>query len=200
MKYRYVIWVRNGKVGGTSLEYALAGMNGNMHWSGSGLITVEPRADRITELHSVRTSYLYGVEEFKQKWPGIWDRAFKFMLVRHPYDRFVSAWKFFEWTNTMSIERALKNKYSDAINFHLTRPQTEGLIKDGKLDIDHLLYFENFQEEVDKLCEILQINKVTLPHLRKSNRRAWQVYLKEDKTKDILREMFTNDFKYLGYG
>lgn len=180
------------------MEHALAGETGHNGWHGAGLISTEPEKGKILELHSERTSYLYGVDEFKEKWPGMWEDAFKVMLVRNPYDRFISAWKFFSDVGGKSVDRVLKEKQKPAIHWHLKRPQTEGLIVNGKLDIDYLIRFENFQEEFNSFCDLIEISRRKLPHLRKSNHEDYWTYYSEDNIKPI-REMFADDFKYLNY-
>ena len=191
------IWIRNGKVGGTSLEFALAGENGYNGWTGNGLISVIPEDDKILELHPIRISYLCGIREFKTTWPRLWERSFKFMLVRNPYARYVSAWKFFSQTRYMSLKHVLSAKVSEAVDFHLNRPQTAGLIVDGKLDVDYLVRLEDFQESFDGLCDILNIEKRTLPKLRTSKHRNYEECL--DGKDDVVYNKFEQDFKYLGY-
>ena len=189
--FDYIIWIRNGKVAGTSFEYAFKSM-----------ITFEPKKGKIIEVTTEKVGEAYGMDKFKKKFPDIWERAFKFMLVRHPIDRFVSAWMYFKNTRIKTIKEIMNTRYNAAIEWHLRRPQTKGLIVDGELDVDFLVRFESLQEDVDFLCVILGVDKVEMPHLRKSKRQCWQRYFYVDGSKGVevrLRTIFKDDFKYLGY-
>ena len=198
MRFRNVIWIRHGKTGGTSLEYALAGINGHNGWPGCGLITVEPEPFKIIEVHSIRSSYLYGVDEFKAKWPDVWDDAYKFTLVRNPYDRFVSAWKYLDYTSSRPINKLLTGRFPEVVDFHLKRPQTKDILINGRLDVDHIVRFEDFQNSVDGLCDILEIDRRPLPHLRKSDRLPPRHYFNAVSA-EMVYDHFKDDFEYLGY-
>lgn len=202
LKERYVLWIRNGKIGGTSLQYALAGCQaGDDNFKGSGLITITPQLGYITEIQSQKISYAEGINSFKTKYLDIWENSFKFILVRNPYDRFVSAWKYFNDTKNLSFEKYVNldfSKFSRPLNYHYIREQTGDLVENDSFVIDYILRFENFQNDFNRLCDILSIPRKKLEHRRKSKHKPFYEYYDEN-TSNLVYEMFKNDFKYLNY-
>ena len=113
---RHVIWIRTGKVGSTSFHYVFAGKSPGNDFIESHDITIKPKLGKIIEVHSDNVGYAEGVLTFKEKYPEIWENAFKVIIVRNPYDRFVSAWKFLANTKGMSTNEIIKadfHKFTD---------------------------------------------------------------------------------------
>jgi hypothetical protein len=123
------------------------------------------------------------------------------MLIRNPYDRFVSAWKFFSISRNIPFETFVNydfSKFNDPLNYHYIRQQTGDLIVDDKLIIDYFIRFEEYQKSFNEFCDMISIPKKKLPHERKSNHKPYKEYYTE-KTANKIYGMFENDFKYLNY-
>jgi hypothetical protein len=187
-KFDYVTWIRTGKTAGTSLDDSL-----------SDIILREPKRGFITEVQSDKVGEWYSVAQFKTKYPDIWEKSFKFMVARNPYDRLVSAWRFFHPnSNNNRLNMFVKMPMSRSVAYHVTRPQTAGLIEDGKLNLDFVVRFENLQESFDELCDVLGIEHIMLPHLRRSEHKHFSNYY-NDHFASYVYNLFADDFKYLGY-
>ena len=194
MAYMRAIWIRNGKTGGTSVQYALAREVAERDFEGAGLISLRPKDGCILELHSKGISYALGVDEFKRENLRFWQVAFKFTLVRNPYDRIVSAWRFFEQTKYMPFEELVNYDFtllSEALNYHFAVPQIIG-------GMNYVMRFETLQESFVELCNILSIPGSKLWHLRKSNHRPYKTYYNAELA-DKVYSMFEEDFRYFGY-
>ena len=117
------------------------------------------------------------------------DEAFKFTVVRNPWDKVVSHYKYRVKTNqTLMSEKPIgfsewvektygENKdsfYYD--NPRMFQPQVEWL-KDasGNILVDKIIKFENLSTDFSELATILNIEK-ELPHLNKTNRLNYQKY------------------------
>ena len=188
-KSKHVIWIRTGKTAGTSVDLAL-----------TELITIEPTPGWITEVQADKVGVWYGLEQFKSKFPDVWNDSFKFMVARNPYDRLVSAWMFFHpRANDSKLRSFIKSPKSVQVAYHTTLQQTAGLIRYNTLDIDFVVRFENLQESFDELCDVIDIPYITLRHLRKSIHKPFGEYYNAVLA-DTVFNMFEDDFKYLGYG
>lgn len=190
---RNVVFIRTGKVAGTSIEVALGGEMGYETWGGGKFIRIKPEKGYITEIQSDQISYMIGLKEFKANFPEIWGTAFKFMAVRNPYDRFVSAWKFLPLPE--DPHEAISRKNTRAIRYHLTRPQMEGL---ELSDIDYFIHFENLEEDFWRLCNIIDIPRQYLGIHRTSEHNHFTEYY-DYRLASKVYEMFERDFKLLGY-
>lgn len=198
---RYVIWIRNGKVGGTSFNKAFSGVFTPNNFKGSGLISLTPTYGKIIEVHAMGIGYAMGVEEFKIKYPSIWNEAFKFILVRNPYDRWVSSWAFLPTMRNIKFNDLMKYDYSkmnDHHIYHMTLKQTKHIIENDKLNVDNIIKLENFNENYYTLCELLSINPTKLEKLRVSKHQSYQIYYDEE-TSNFVYNMFKEDFDYLEY-
>lgn len=191
------IWIRSGKTGGTSVQYALAGEVAESDFVGAGLISLRPKDGHITEIHSKGVSYALGIDEYKREFRESWERDWKFTLVRNPYDRLVSAWYFFDQTNFMTFTELVNYDFtllSEPLNYHLTHPQSYGI----KNEVDFIMRFETLQESFDELCRRLSIPSSKLLHLRISGHHPYKTYYNA-KLADKVYSMFEEDFEYFGY-
>jgi hypothetical protein len=147
---------------------------------------------------------------------------FKFAVVRNPYDRIYSAWKY----SQRAASRGLKD-YHDCNNFeefvtsrlidaegyvtnsHWT-PQVPAMkditsIKDNKLLLDYIVRLENFESNLDTLYEklnfpdfIINTFKKRLQHKSNMNTKGErQGYT--DHMRQVIANYYHEDFKLLGY-
>jgi len=149
-----------------------------------------------------------------------WDKFFKFTFVRNPYDRLVSAWSFFisclkSINNDVNFETFVyrivrgefklltKDKSSEDfinIEWHIL-PQTVHIYDEsGNLLVDFVGHLENFQSDLNKVCEKLKIRYFDVEKIREnsSNHSDYKDYYTPE-LKRMVYEHFKNDFKLLGY-
>ena len=140
-----------------------------------------------------------------------WFRAFTFTVVRNPYDRVVSDYHYRSklilkntGRNNISFDEFVKSTYIEkrpefrigGRKFFST--QKEWLLnKNGKIDIDYIVKFENLIEDYKVVQEIIGI-KQKLPHLNKSERRPYKYYYSAE-SKKIIEAYFKDDFEEFNY-
>lgn len=125
------------------------------------------------------------VSWFLREHPELKD-YYKFTCVRNPWDRAVS--RYF-W----AIDHFDKRAFKMVINHPEFRAQKFDY--DGA---DFIMKFENLQEDFNKVCNELKIEKVELPTLNKSKRGDYRQYYDEE-TKALVAEKFKVDIEELGY-
>lgn len=134
------------------------------------------------------------------------EQSIKFSVVRHPYTRIFSAWKYMSTENINEKDRIPKHVSfeefvkSIVTNPHETyRPQITWICgaKQTKIIINHVLYLETLEQDVKKLfgieCVLKKLN--TTPASDKELVAA----LMKPEIKDILDRVYRNDFMTLGY-
>ncbi len=140
---------------------------------------------------------------------------FKFSIVRNPYDRFISGWKFCESRGAprrhfLDVLRNLPPMPSPEANpqgmeirnyTHITRPQHEILVlPNGRLGVDYLMRYENLQEDFAHACELMNIEKLELPHINKEEREPYRTYFDaEPEAKKLLEDHFRKDLELFNY-
>ncbi len=204
------VFIHIPKTGGTSIEYAL-GMFGQ--WQ------IEDRDSMFGLIGSadllalpLKTSYLqhlsWGelqiVAELKQL-----ESYSSFAWVRNPCDRFVSA---FTKLDPHMLEEAGKaglhldgltfSDFVDAVegfeHVHL-RPQSDFIYgADGKLQVDFVGRYENFDCDFTQLCKWLKVTNAVLPHKNASQHRPYQEYY-DARTLRKIEQRYASDFELLEY-
>jgi len=140
-----------------------------------------------------------------------WDAAYKFTIVRNPWDKVVSHYEYRRKKNKTQIAsrdidfktwvKATYGENKDPFFYNNPKsfqPQLEWL-KDnqGKLSIDYAGKFESLNEDFEHIRGIIGIDAV-LPHLNASNRAAYQTYY-NDETRAIVADWFREDLDVFGY-
>ena len=159
------IFCHHGKCAGTSIKNAIR--------------AAEPSLRKeLRETISGHMSLAQMEEKIKEA-GGNPDEYFKFTVVRNPWDRVVSWW--FHW-------QKIENTKIDFSDFVMQRRM---LYRD--LDkMDFILKFENLDEDFKKLCNIIDIKHVNLPHVQYGTNRPdknYRRYYKDNREakKAILR-------------
>lgn len=184
LKKQY-IFIHINKTGGSSIEKALGDAQ-QIHFSAYAL-----------------KNYL-GTQVFNSK--------FKFAFVRNPYDRIVSQYHYRLQNNQTNIkDKAISFKdwvrkcYVEQDEEYYNYPamfqsQVDWLTdRDGKLIVDFIGKFENFEEDFKHVCYKLNIPYKPLPHARKSSRTKNYLNFYDEETLKIVSDKFTKDFAYFGY-
>lgn len=186
-----VIWLKTPKTAGSSIENCLE--------DAGYLYMMKPNKRAITGVYSGR------LNGFKRKYPEYWESAWKFAIVRNPYDRFVSAWKYLRATQDRPIKDVLRSPPQPYPRFgdwtHLTRTQTEALCDEqGRLIVDKVIHYESLADELNEVLQHVGLPPVTLPVVNKSRHRrgAYMDYF-DAEAREMLENLYRRDFETFGY-
>jgi|ERR1041385_3702363 hypothetical protein len=125
---------------------------------------------------------------------------FKFSVVRNPWDRFVSGWKYLEATRRMSLREVLTHLPRDGPEYrHLTRPQHAILYDaNGRLIVDYLIRYEALQHDFDQVCQMIGKPRHRLPYVNKGIRDHYSTYF-DDECRQLFMKHFARDVELFGY-
>ena len=141
---------------------------------------------------------------------------FSFALVRNPWDRCVSAFKYLsnggncgndkkDAENFLSVYQNdflgfIRHKFSNAFlkQVHF-KPQYKWICDDNdNVLVDLVGKFENLQEDFDKLCDTIDVPRQQLPHENATKHKHYTEYY-DDETRSIVAEKYAKDIEYFGY-
>ncbi|MCB0458546.1 MAG: sulfotransferase family 2 domain-containing protein [Flavobacteriaceae bacterium] len=142
-----------------------------------------------------------------------WNKAYKFSVVRNPWDKMVSHYKhnikvnpkrmmdgdaiitFEKWIKCTLGENKIKKFYNRPQHF---LPQVEWLKDDeGAIKIDKIIKFENLNEDFRDVAEALGINE-ELPHLNKTRKTNYKDFY-NDEIRNMVADWFAEDIKMFNY-
>lgn len=145
--------------------------------------------------------------------------AFKFCVVRNPWDRLVSGFHYAKYNDSNSAATAWREKYlsrcdtladftsrlaseqryrSQVLRYHIFRPQVTYITFEGELVMDEVVGFEQLH---DGLTSVM--NKLGKPysptHVNASNRDDYRTYFRRSSDIDAVRKIYSSDVDLLGY-
>jgi len=140
-----------------------------------------------------------------------WNNAYKFTVVRNPWDKVVSQYKhnikmnsnnmakkhieFKDWVSRTYGEKKDPKYYGRPQMF---LPQVEWLRDfDEKIDIEKIIRFENLNEGINDVFRNLDINH-DLPHVNKTSKSNYSDFY-DEKSKKIIEDWFHEDIAVFGY-
>ncbi len=135
----------------------------------------------------------------------IWRSYFKFAFVRNPFDRYVSVCSFlnrgqpdFDERASQFMERALQvDKFRQRI---LVRPQSDMLVNsEGYLQLDFIGHYETLQQDFDRVCEQLNLQKQQLLQKNASVHRNFRQYYQTPTLTQIVGLFYQRDFQLFNY-
>jgi len=139
-----------------------------------------------------------------------WNEAYKFTLVRNPWDKAVSLYEYRRKkdktdiaTRGISFSDWVKMTYGDDKDFHYYnvksfQPQVDWLKdNEGKISIDFVGKFESINEDFDHIKSVIGLD-ADLPYLNASKRVGYQSYY-NDETRGIVERWFHEDIDLFGY-
>lgn len=141
----------------------------------------------------------------------MWNQAYKFTVVRNPWDKVVSHYEYRRKKNKTEIAKRgisfsdwVKMTYGqekDPFYYNNPRsfqPQVEWL-KDteGRVSMDYIIRFEAINTGFEHVRRHIGL-EAPLPHLNASHRAGYQSYY-DDETRDIVAHWFREDIETFAY-
>lgn len=140
-----------------------------------------------------------------------WDNNYKFTVVRNPWDKVFSWYKYRTQlnqsnmkTNPISFADWVACTYGenkDPYYYYRPKiflPQVEWLKNDnGEIDMDKIIRFENLKEDFEIVAN--EVGVVSdLPHINKTKRTDYREFY-DEATKEIIEQWFYEDIKLFNY-
>ena len=147
------------------------------------------------------------------------EKYFIFSVIRNPWDKLVSYWKYRQGKRHAPIDGKLTRfddwlKFISSLNLDDLHGKTEkSNIPDFRMGLDlqfnslinkqnkinvNLVRFENLQNDFNTICDKIGIKRHHLPHKNKSRHKHYTGYYNE-KTKQIVAEKYAKDIEYFNY-
>ncbi|MBP1839620.1 sulfotransferase family 2 domain-containing protein [Formosa algae] len=140
-----------------------------------------------------------------------WDNVYKFAVVRNPWAKVVSQYKFRTKTNKSNMKDnpisfkdwvtkvfVEQDESYYGIRPLLFAPQVFWLKNNNEdIDLDKILHFENLNEEFKAVANTIGINP-DLPHLNSTKPSDYKEYYDEE-TKNIVAAWFAEDIETFNY-
>ncbi len=140
-----------------------------------------------------------------------WDGAYKFAIVRNPWDKVVSQYKHNIKNNVtrmaekrISFEDWVACTYGSHQGYYydyrpqMFLPQVEWLRDfEGKIEIDEIVRFENLGEGMNRVFDRLGIQQ-ELPHVNTTPKTIYQDFF-TDESRRTISECFHEDIDLFGY-
>ena len=191
---RPFIFIHINKTGGTSISRALK-------------IRRNPTTPiNITKNHrtAMQTKEVVGKE--------VWDKAYKFTVVRNPWSKVVSEYNYrvAKNQNELSVKKIPFNDW--VVRTYLEKdpfyhenpiwfmPQVDWLIEeDQKIHMDYIARIENLKKDFKNICRDLRL-RVRLPkkNVSRGEKKHYSLYYNAD-TAMIIKNHFARDVEYFGY-
>lgn len=136
----------------------------------------------------------------------IWERYFKFCVIRNPYDKAVSSFYFFKKQNPTEFGRYIGNDPEQFEQWLMEAGppvDRDKYLIEGQFCLNDVVRYENLHEELERICNRLNIawEPSRLPSfkagVRPRNITAQHLYT--DKSREIVRSTYEFELDYFGY-
>ena len=141
--------------------------------------------------------------------PEIWEKYFKFCVVRNPFDKLISAFHFLESPHKHEIDQNMHGNVIDRFRNWLASGKAEAIVDrdkyliDGAVCVDHFIRYENIDAGLKFVCERLDIpfELSGLPRLKVGFRNCGveipDYY--DLPSRNIVERTFEFELSYFGY-
>lgn len=171
--------------------------------TGGTSITKVAEIPYIRHLIAKEIIHLVGIDK--------WEKAYKFTVVRNPWDKVVSQYKYRVQTNQHKMKdrpisfdkwvNCAYGKTKDLFYYDSPRmfaPHSDWLKGfDGNININKILKFESLTEDFRMIAKELGIKK-KLPHLKRTTKDNYRKYY-NDKTAQVIADCFEEDIERFKY-
>lgn len=139
----------------------------------------------------------------------------KCSFVRHPLDRLVSAYfdffsRGYNYSKEVCVQEPLMSEFLSFEDFCFNiensvwrddvffMPQIDFLSINGILNVDFVGRFENLQKDFNKMCLLIGVEPVILPHVRITEHDHYMKYYNR-KTIELMKKRYKQDFEVFQY-
>lgn len=198
-KFR-TIFVHIPKAAGQSIETVFLEQHG-LDWEARAPLLLRRNDD--PSKGPERLAHLYAREYVKFGYvsQADFDSFYKFAVVRDPYARIVSAYRF-QWAAKMPFREFIEERFANGRMARQTHNMTTQLdfVTDeaGKIVVDDILRFEDLPGAFDAVSRRVFGKEIPLPHVNKSKAADPGVEFTPD-LRAIVREKYAKDFEAFGY-
>ncbi|MCI5142064.1 MAG: hypothetical protein D3909_10155 [Candidatus Electrothrix sp. ATG1] len=165
--------------------------------AGSSIISSFGITPEQKEWHIFNDGVLSENPDWKEKL-SFYNDYFVFSVIRNPWDRFISGWKYCESTRNKELIDVINDLPKTGHDYrHLTRPQIEILLdKDGKLITDYLIRFERLQDDFDIVCDRIGKPRYNLPKKNATQHDHYTSYFRDTDILSRFESHFTKDINF----
>ena len=196
------IFIHIPKTGGQSIERVFLGVHG-LTWEGRAPLLLRQNTD--PSKGPPRLAHLFAREYVSCGHVSVEDfeTFFKFAVVRNPWARAVSAYKYMTEGRSYPFEAFIRDFSARRGNLTQTRqvdPQVS-YVQDagGRLIVDRLLRFENLKAEFAEVGRKIFGREEPLPLSNVSpDRRDYRTFY-DDATAEIVEKVYADDIAAFGY-
>mgnify|MGYP000538342229 CR=1 FL=1 len=128
---------------------------------------------------------------------------FSFTIVRNPWDRLVSQYfgHVIKEMPGLSIDNYflrsfVYDEYHDYKRF--VQPCMDWITDDGNILVDHIIRFENLQDDFNVVCDKIGVEHIDLTNEGKSKKLHYRNYY-SDYTAELIYNKFRTDIEEFGY-
>jgi hypothetical protein len=206
------LFVHVPKTGGNSIQSRLAA------YSDDRLVVAGPHQDGV-ERFEIRSDQ-YAITKHstlrdyqRQLEPSLFDRLFKFAVVRNPWDRLISFYfsphrGSVEWDRQAFVRflsevppvrsYVMSNSWFERVTSSARIGPARRWVGPLDRDLDTLLRFETLERDYRMVCERLQIPYEPLPRRNASDHQAYTRYFDEELVR-IVGERYRDEVEYGDY-
>ena len=204
------IFIHIPKTGGNSVQSIL------QKYSDDQIVTKAKFQDGVERFEIENKDYHYTkhaklIEYKKELKPELYEKMFKFAVVRNPWDRLVS----YYFSPHRGVKEFDRNDFKKLINqipalgYFTTEIKFMDRVK-NKLglsykacrpldkDVDFYIRFENLEEDFKKLCRKLEIPFEPLPKYNKSEKKHYSTYY-DNELKELVAKKFKQEIDFFKY-
>lgn len=194
------LFIHRGKSGGNSLTKLLL-----PYCKDERIIAKKDFQDGIKLFDVINMKYNIrkhaSIKEVKDTLPEhLFNRLFKFSIIRNPYDRLISAYWSPNRVRTHNITSFDENEFIEVINSQRTFREFV-CINDGDTfytHLDYIIKFENYKNSVKKLFKNINIPFKVMYHINKSKREHYSNYI-TPKIKQLIDQKFEEEINFFNY-
>jgi len=194
-----VMWIKTPKCAGTSIKKCFEEVDLLYTVNASELESVDLESILAARMVCVRNV----LKKLDARHPDVVASAWKFAVVRNPWDKFVSSWKYCKSTKHRPLKEVALDppRKEDNVHdwHHLTRTQWDMLLnREGELRCDHFVHFESLQEDFEAVFARLGIPVLRFPFENRTKHRPYWTYY-DDETREIVADLYRQDIEAFGY-
>jgi hypothetical protein len=100
---------------------------------------------------------------------------FKFAVIRNPFSRAISFYKYFKYQSTLTFNEFVPQVFAKWLwkdEYWFVRPQSEFVSNSaGEILVNDLIKFENLDQDFQKVAKKLNVQQHSLPHVNNSDNK-----------------------------